>query len=59
MTQNERLQLIGWVLFVLCAVLYILSSMESRSITGLLGSVVFLIACIFFIIPFIRKDDEP
>lgn len=48
---ENRLQNTGWWLFILCAVLYIVSSIESGSVTGLLGSIIFLIACVLFIIP--------
>lgn len=56
MTRNERLQLVGWVLFILCALLYIATSIESQSTTSLMGSLVFLVACFFFVIPLIWKD---
>jgi hypothetical protein len=56
MTRNDRLQLAGWGLFILCALLYIITSIEAQSMTNLLGSVVFLIACFFFIVPLIWKD---
>jgi F0F1-type ATP synthase assembly protein I len=56
MTRSDRLQLIGWLLFVVCAVFYIVSSLESGSISSLIGSVLFLIACFLFMIPLFWKD---
>ncbi len=58
MSERERkFQLWGWGLFILCALLYTASSLESGSILGLLGSGVFLIACFVFLIPLLRRDE--
>lgn len=54
--RERRFQLWGWGLFVLCALLYTASSLESGSILGLLGSLVFVIACLVFLIPLLRRD---
>ncbi len=56
MTRNEQLELVGWVLFILCALLYVATSLESQNTTSLLASLVFLVACFFFIVPLIWKD---
>ena len=56
--QNEqeiKLQLVGWILFVLCAFFYIASSFKNRDTLTFIGSVFFLISCIVFIIPLVRK----
>jgi len=45
----------GWVLFVICAVLFILSSLQNKDVLVLLGSIVFLLACILFLIPLIHQ----
>ena len=50
-----RFQLWGWGLFILCALLYIVASIESGSITSLIGSLVFLVACFVFLIPLLRR----
>lgn len=56
MTRGVKMQLIGWVLFVLCAVAYIIASLESQSLSSLIGSAVFLVACVFFMIPLLWGD---
>ena len=45
------LHLSGWLFFLICAVLFIISGIMSRDIMITAGSVVFFIACIFFLIP--------
>jgi hypothetical protein len=57
MSERERkFQLWGWALFIFCALLYTASSLESGSVLGLMGSVVFLVACFVFLIPLLRRD---
>ena len=59
--QKTRYQLYGWVLFILCAVFFIASSLKNADYLGLVASVIFLIACFVFIIPLVkgsRKGDE-
>ncbi|MEO1439034.1 MAG: cytochrome oxidase subunit III [Chloroflexota bacterium] len=55
MSRDERFQLAGWVLFIICAVFYTIASIESRSWSSLAGSVVFLVACFVFMVPLIWK----
>lgn len=53
--RERRFQLWGWGLFVVCALMYVVSSVESGSLWSLAGSVVFLVACFVFMIPLVRK----
>ena len=53
--QESKLQLVGWILFVLCAFFFIVSSLKNRDTLTFIGSVLFLISCIVFIIPLVRK----
>lgn len=48
-----RYQLYGWILFIVCALLFIAASIINREPLVLAGSIVFLLACIFFLIPLI------
>ena len=64
--RNLIFQLWGWILFLICAVLFILSSLRNQDTLVLLGSIVFLLACILFLIPLIHQlrqsvgaDDGP
>ena len=49
-----RFQLSGWILFIICAVLFILSGVKNHDPLMLIGSVIFFIACLVFIVPLIR-----
>ncbi len=51
---NEKLNLLGWVLFTLCAVAYLVGSIGNFWFE--LGSTFFLLACFVFLIPFFRKN---
>ena len=58
--QQERIiikkthyQLYGWILFIVCALLFIAASIINREPLVFVGSVIFLLACLFFVIPLI------
>jgi len=57
--QKIRYQICGWVLFVLCAVFFIASSLQNGDILGLVASIIFLIACFVFIIPLVMNPRRP
>ena len=48
-----QVQIAGWVIFTLCAVLFLVSSLKNDDLFALMGSILFLIACFFFLIPLI------
>jgi energy-coupling factor transporter transmembrane protein EcfT len=48
-----RYQLWGWVLFVLCALLFLASSVVNGDVLAAAGSLVFLLACGVFLVPVI------
>ena len=56
MPNNRTINLIGWVLFIISAIGFCIASIDS--FWGMFGSVFFLVACLVFLIPFFRKDDE-
>jgi predicted membrane channel-forming protein YqfA (hemolysin III family) len=47
-------QLFGWILFVICAIFFIASSLKNGDTLTFIGSIIFLIACIVFLIPLFR-----
>ncbi len=49
-----RWNIAGWVLFIISALFFILSSLRSGDMLGLGGGVFFLIACFAFLMPFFR-----
>jgi len=48
-------QVLGWVLFVLSALGFIVSSLRTGDIAGLLGGVLFLAGCLVFLLPLMRR----
>jgi Flp pilus assembly protein protease CpaA len=56
--QKIRYQICGWVLFVLCAVFFIASSLKNGDRLGLVASIIFLIACFVFIIPLVINSRK-
>jgi hypothetical protein len=53
----RKLQIFGWVLFILSACGFIASSLRSGDVLGLIGGVLFLLACVVFLIPFFLPPD--
>ena len=52
--RDIKYQLAGWILFVLCAILFTASSVKNHDILTFIGSVIFFIACIVFLIPLLK-----
>ena len=57
MVRDTTYQLWGWILFIICALSFIISSWKNKDTIALLGSIVFLVACIVFMIPLLRNDE--
>jgi len=53
---NEKINLLGWILFIVSAIGFIISSIGT--FWAMFGSLFFLLACLVFLIPFFRKDDD-
>ena len=60
--QESKQHLVGWILFLFGAIFFIGSSIKNQDVLALVGSILFLISCVVFIIPLARKlknqDDE-
>jgi predicted membrane channel-forming protein YqfA (hemolysin III family) len=54
--QEAAHQLIGWILFILCAIFFLASGITHGDILTTVGSVIFLLACFVFLIPLIRSN---
>lgn len=50
-----RLGLVGWILFIVCALFFIAAGIRNRDILTLVGSLFFLVSCIVFIVPLVRE----
>lgn len=55
--KNERLELWGWILFVVSALFFIFASLRTGDVIGLLGGVFFLLACVVFLAAFRGRRD--
>lgn len=60
MSRESKFNLWGWLLFIVCAIFFIASATINGDILYLIGSIVFLFACLIFIIPLVveRIKDE-
>jgi hypothetical protein len=52
---SRSLQLIGWILFVLSAVAFIVSGWRAGDPASLLGGLLFLAGCLVLMAPLLRK----
>jgi len=57
-SQEIKYQLAGWMLFVICAIFFIASSLKNHDNLTFIGGVIFLIACIVFLIPLVKTNKE-
>jgi hypothetical protein len=53
-----KCQLFGWILFIVCAIFFIASSLKNGDTLTFIGSLIFLIACIVFLIPLIKTTKK-
>ena len=56
--QGIKYQIVGWILFIICAIFFIASSLKNHDTLTFIGSVIFLIACIVFFIPLVRLSKR-
>ena len=56
--QDLKYQLFGWILFIVCAIFFIASSLKNGDTLTFIGSIIFLIACIVFLIPLIKTTKK-
>ncbi|MGB0843435.1 MAG: cytochrome oxidase subunit III [Alphaproteobacteria bacterium] len=53
---DNQINFIGWILFIVSAIGFLVSSLKSGDPWAIMGSAFFLIACLVFLIPFFRKS---
>jgi uncharacterized membrane protein YtjA (UPF0391 family) len=46
-----KFQLWGWIVFIGCSVLFVVSSIRNRDVLSLVASILFLVGCVIFMIP--------
>jgi hypothetical protein len=47
-----RYEIVGWILFILCAIFFIASSLKNHDMLTFVGSIIFFVACIIFLISY-------
>jgi predicted membrane channel-forming protein YqfA (hemolysin III family) len=55
--REVKFHLWGWILFLVCAGFFIASSIASNNVLGLIASIIFLIACVVFIVPLVIRNE--
>ena len=55
---EKKCHLAGWILFVVCAGFFIASAVKAQDFVMIVGSVIFLVACLVFLVPFLAKTDR-
>lgn len=53
---NHTISLVGWILFLISAAGFIVSSLRSGDAAGLAGAIFFFLGCAVFLITYIRRD---
>ena len=53
---EKRCQVLGWILFITCAIFYLAAGIRARDLLSILGSLIFLVACFVFLIPYLFPD---
>ena len=51
----RRTDLWGWILFLLCAVVYAVAGIRDGDLLITGGSILFLAACVLFLVPYLRR----
>jgi hypothetical protein len=52
--QGRRAAIGGWILFIVCALFFMAAAWRNQDLLTFIGSLVFLLACLFFLIPLLR-----
>jgi len=55
--REMKFSLWGWILFVVCALFFIASSLHGRDLLSLVGSLIFLAACFVFLYPLVKRNE--
>ena len=55
--KEAKIQLIGWLLLILCAIFFLASGIKNQDVLAIIGSVIFLIACIVFMLPLMEAKQ--
>jgi hypothetical protein len=51
----RKTDLWGWTLFLLCAVAFTIAGLRDGDLLITAGSILFLVACVLFLLPYFRR----
>jgi len=54
--KNEKINLLGWILFIVSAIGFCIASIGS--FWSMFGSIFFLFGCLVFLIPYFKKEKK-
>mgnify|MGYP001216373637 FL=1 len=54
--KNKQINILGWILFIASAIGFLISSIGN--FWAMFGSVFFFVACIVFLIPYFKTNNE-
>jgi hypothetical protein len=57
-SRDRHFQICGWLLFIICAALFLVSAARNHDTPYFAGSAVFLVACIVFLVPLLRRGRD-
>jgi len=52
---NPRLHLTGWLLFLLCGIIYLIASIRDGDLLMIAGTLCFIMAVAIFLLPVIKR----
>ncbi len=56
---QHQFQLCGWILFVFSAIFFVISSIRAGDPISLIGGILFLVACLVFLVPLLGEYFDP
>lgn len=56
--RERKFHLWGWILFIICAAFFIAASIKDDNALTLIGSIIFLVACVVFLIPLVIRENK-
>lgn len=55
---DTQMQLLGWGMFIASALFFSVSTARNGDDIGLVGSLLFLLACFVFLVPLLRQRND-
>jgi len=55
--QTNKYHQIGWGLFIICSLFFLMAGIRARDAYTIIGSLLFLVACFFFLVPLLKKNE--